>query len=210
MYTEKQVLVKNIYKWAKNRLTKTSLTKKSVHGVKTHWISGKEKVSGAAVIRNGDTNSVLGLVTIDFLEKGSTVKRAPFCQPFYKYPFIYWKTLIYLFNFIWIHLGVSITINLFISSIQVFWITANDKKRIMSRLLFTSSLSVVIPELWKINLYLDVWKLNFLVYLPTGGLFMGFIWNFCLFSLLIKRLSKYSRQLRNALYTSYFRASQVM
>ena len=44
--------------------------------METHWLSGKEKVPGVMVSKEGHADSVLEYkwsITIDFLEKGTTV-----------------------------------------------------------------------------------------------------------------------------------------
>ena len=48
----------------------------TVYEVETRWLSGKEKVLGAAVRKEGHANSLLGhkrSITIDFLEKSATL-----------------------------------------------------------------------------------------------------------------------------------------
>ena len=46
---------------------------KTVPGVKTNWLSGKEKISGSAVSKV--ETSMKGPITIDFLEKRSNRKQ---------------------------------------------------------------------------------------------------------------------------------------
>ena len=51
--------------------------------VATHWLSGKEKVPGAVVSKEGHNDNLLntkGPITIDFLEKDATVNSASYCQ----------------------------------------------------------------------------------------------------------------------------------
>ena len=57
----KHVLVKNLSKLAEHWFTTTSLSwkKKTVNEVETHWLSGKEKVSGEAVSKEGHADSLL-------------------------------------------------------------------------------------------------------------------------------------------------------
>ena len=51
---------------------------KTVHGVKTHWLSGKENFQ---VSKEGHVDKPLkGPITIDFLEKGTTVNSASYGQ----------------------------------------------------------------------------------------------------------------------------------
>ena len=85
MFTEKYVLVKEMLT---NRLN-TGLqlrvwVEKSIHEVETHWLSGKEKVLGEAVSTEDHAISISwdmkGPITIEFLEKGATVKSAFSCQ----------------------------------------------------------------------------------------------------------------------------------
>ena len=55
---------------------------KTVHGVETHWLSGKEKVASEVVSKESDTDSVLGherTIIIDFLDKVATVNSASYC-----------------------------------------------------------------------------------------------------------------------------------
>ena len=63
MCTEKHVLAKK-KKMLTNGLHLGLLlwawTKRTVHGVETNWFSGKEKVSGAAISKEDDTDSLLG------------------------------------------------------------------------------------------------------------------------------------------------------
>ena len=68
--------------------------KKTVDSHNIDWLSGKEKVPGAAVSKEGHAYSLLGNegpTTIDFLEKGATVNSASYCQ-------VIRKTLPYLLN----------------------------------------------------------------------------------------------------------------
>ena len=51
---------KNLNKWTQNRFVTINWVKKTVNGVKTHWLSVKEKVLLAAVIKEGYADSVLG------------------------------------------------------------------------------------------------------------------------------------------------------
>ena len=54
-----------------------------VDGVETHRLSGKEKVPGSAVSKEGDAVSLLGRkgpIAIDFHEKGATVNGTSYCQ----------------------------------------------------------------------------------------------------------------------------------
>ena len=53
-----------------------ALIQKTVHKVETQWVSGKEKVPGAAVSQERWTNCFFnkkGTISIDFLEKGTTI-----------------------------------------------------------------------------------------------------------------------------------------
>ena len=53
MYVSGNILMqKNIYKWDKYGLATKTRVKKIVHGGKTHWLSGKEKVPGTAVSKD--------------------------------------------------------------------------------------------------------------------------------------------------------------
>ena len=50
--------------------------------METHWLSGKEKVTGA-VVRKDYTDGLLGKkgpISIDFLEKSASVNSASYCQ----------------------------------------------------------------------------------------------------------------------------------
>ena len=61
----------------------TRLSRKKVHRVEAHWHFGKENVSGAAVGKGGDTDSVLGYewpIIINFLEKGANFDSAFSCR----------------------------------------------------------------------------------------------------------------------------------
>ena len=54
-----------------------SWVEKTVYGVKTHWLSGKEKVPDTAVNKEGHDYSLLEherIITIIFFEKVATVK----------------------------------------------------------------------------------------------------------------------------------------
>ena len=54
---------------------------KTVHKVETHWLSAKEKVLGAVKkVMLTEFWDMKGPTTIDFLEKGSTVKSESYCQ----------------------------------------------------------------------------------------------------------------------------------
>ena len=68
---------------------------KTVHGVEIHWLFGKEKVLGTVISKEGHADIFLRHekkpITIDFLEKGATVKNASCCQ------FI-WQNSSYLLN----------------------------------------------------------------------------------------------------------------
>ena len=57
---------------------------KTVHEVETHWLSGKEKVPGVAISKEGDAISVLGHEgpTTGNLKKGATINRVSCCQLF--------------------------------------------------------------------------------------------------------------------------------
>ena len=73
-------LSKNVYKWAKHGF---AWVEKTVHEVETHWLSGKERVSGTVVSKEGDANHLLrheSTITTDFLEKGPTINSASNCQ----------------------------------------------------------------------------------------------------------------------------------
>ena len=58
-----------------------SLGQKTVNGVEIHRLSGKEKIPGLVVSKEGYANNVLGderSITIDFLKKGATVNGASY------------------------------------------------------------------------------------------------------------------------------------
>ena len=59
MCTEKHDLVKNIFPNGLNiDFPQQTWVKKAVHKVETHWLSGKGKVLGAAVNKEGNANSL--------------------------------------------------------------------------------------------------------------------------------------------------------
>ena len=61
MCTEKHILVKKLFaNKSKMGLQLEAWVKKKVHGVETHWLSGKEKVPATAVCKEGHVDSVLG------------------------------------------------------------------------------------------------------------------------------------------------------
>ena len=75
---------------------------KIIHGVETHGLSSKEKVSGTAVSKEGHANSVLidlKTNTVDFLEKHATISNASNCQ------LLKWNSL-YLLKNSWIEIKV--------------------------------------------------------------------------------------------------------
>ena len=54
-----------------------------VHEKEAHWLSGKEKVPGVAVNKEGHAAcfwDMKGPMTIDFLERGTTVNIASYCN----------------------------------------------------------------------------------------------------------------------------------
>ena len=60
MHIEKYVFVKkNLFKWAKHRFAIKSQNQKDSPGVETHTLSGKEKVLGLAVHKEGDTDRLM-------------------------------------------------------------------------------------------------------------------------------------------------------
>ena len=67
----------------------TNLSRKIVHGVKTQWLSSKEKVPGAVVM----STVFLGMkapITIDFL-KSANVNGVSYCQLFRQYFTLYFE-----------------------------------------------------------------------------------------------------------------------
>ena len=50
---------KNVYKWVKHVLLLWVWIKKTVHGAETHWLSGKAKVPGTSVSKEGNADSLL-------------------------------------------------------------------------------------------------------------------------------------------------------
>ena len=57
--------------------------KKTIHRVETHWLSGKKKVLGATVSKEGHANSLLGHERTNHLvslKKGATINSASYCQ----------------------------------------------------------------------------------------------------------------------------------
>ena len=77
MCTEKQILVKNVYKWTKNGFAIANLVVKTAQIVKTHLLSDKEKVKKVMLTVFWD---IKGPVMIDFLEKGAIVNGDSYCQ----------------------------------------------------------------------------------------------------------------------------------
>ena len=56
-------------------------SKRTAHGMETHWLSGKEKVPGAAVSKGGHADSLLGYEKTYyywFPWKGTTVNSASY------------------------------------------------------------------------------------------------------------------------------------
>ena len=69
--------------------------KKIVYGVKTHWLSGKEKVPGIVVSKEGHAVTIFWdmkePITIDFLENDASINSACYCQ-------LFWQNSPYLLN----------------------------------------------------------------------------------------------------------------
>ena len=84
LYTKKHVSVQKMLTNGLNMgLPLRARVKKTVHGVETHWLSGKEKVLGAAVSKESHAGTVfydMKCLSIDFLEEGATVNSASYCQ----------------------------------------------------------------------------------------------------------------------------------
>ena len=55
---------------------------KLVYGVETYWLSGKEKLLGAAISKEGHVDNVLGkdLSLLIFLKKGAIIKSVSYYQ----------------------------------------------------------------------------------------------------------------------------------
>ena len=74
---EKHVLVQRMFtNWINMGLLQWAWVKKTVDGVKTHGLSGKEKVPDTAVSKGGAADSLLGqkdLWLLISLKKGETV-----------------------------------------------------------------------------------------------------------------------------------------
>ena len=61
MCTDKQVIIKKMFTNGLNMdLLIQAWVEKIVHWIETHWLSGKEKVQGTVVSKEGDTDSLLG------------------------------------------------------------------------------------------------------------------------------------------------------
>ena len=61
MYTEKDVLVKNMFTNGLNiGLSLRAWAEKTVYGENINWLSCKEKVQGAAISKEGHADNVLG------------------------------------------------------------------------------------------------------------------------------------------------------
>ena len=79
MCTEKYVLVqKMLTNWPP-----WAWVEKTVDGVETHWLSGKKKFHAQQLTKNVMLTvfwDLKGPITIDFLEKGTTVNSASYCQ----------------------------------------------------------------------------------------------------------------------------------
>ena len=77
VYGEACFRKKYVYKWAKHGFTTVSSSQSIIHGIEILWHSGKEKVLGTVVNKEGHADAVLwdmkGPITIDFFEKGATI-----------------------------------------------------------------------------------------------------------------------------------------
>ena len=71
---------------------------KTVYGIETHQLSGKEKVLEAAVSKKGHADSLLG---DDFPEKKCDCKLLPITNSLGKIHLIYWMALIYIYIYIY-------------------------------------------------------------------------------------------------------------
>ena len=78
-----------------------SLSWKTIHGVETYWLSGKENVSGAVVSKECHTVfwDMKEPFTIDSCEKDASITVLPIANFFGKIHLIYWITLIYIMVF---------------------------------------------------------------------------------------------------------------
>ena len=87
---EKHVLVKKIFTNELNMiLPQWTWVKKTVCGVETHWLLGKEKVTGAVVSREGDADSwdMKEPITIDFFETSfKEINSDGFCKQCFLLP----------------------------------------------------------------------------------------------------------------------------
>ena len=77
MYMEKHVLAKKCLKWAKYRFAITRLGKKE--SLRSGNTQTKENIPGAMVSKEDHADSLLGLITIDFLDKDAIVNSVSFC-----------------------------------------------------------------------------------------------------------------------------------
>ena len=85
MYREACFKKNDLYKWAKHGFCDylRAWIGKTIHEVETPGLSGKEKVPGTVVSKEGHAESLLivkGPITIDFLGKGETINTACYCR----------------------------------------------------------------------------------------------------------------------------------
>ena len=72
--------------------------------MKAFWLSSEEKIPGVAVCKEGDADSILGqewLITINFLEKGPTIKMLPLANSEDKTS-PYWMTLVHEYIYMYV------------------------------------------------------------------------------------------------------------
>ena len=72
---------------------------KRVHRMEIHWLSSKEKVSGAVVSKEGNADNFLEYEkthTIEFHEKDATINNASYCE-------LLWQNSPFLLNDLRIH-----------------------------------------------------------------------------------------------------------